>query len=136
MSSKAKEFIIFGKGNTGIITDGNFSVDAKKDIYLHNETNITIHSKGSNKIFLNSDSGGKIYLGKNTGEGDAGAAVQKMVMGGELVKILGQLIDQIVAMTVATPCGPSSPPTNAAAFKAIKGQLKTLLSARNFLSKE
>jgi hypothetical protein len=28
LSSKAKEFIIFGKGNTGIITDGNFSVDA------------------------------------------------------------------------------------------------------------
>jgi hypothetical protein len=135
LSAKASEFIIFGKKNTGIITDGNFSVDAKKDIYLHNEKNITIHSKGSNKIFINSDSGGKIYLGKDKGEGDAGAAVQKMVMGGELVKILGQLIDQIVAMTVATPCGPSSPPTNAAAFTAIKGQLKTLLSARNFLSK-
>jgi hypothetical protein len=135
LSSKAKEFIIFGKGNTGIITDGNFSVDAAKDIYLHNEKNIIIHSKGSNKIFINSDSGGKIYLGKDSGEGNAGAAVQKMVMGGDLVDILGKLIDQIVAMTMATPCGPSSPPTNAAAFKAIKAQLKTILSARNFLSK-
>ena len=47
------EEIIFGKKNTGIITDGNFSVDAKRDIYLHNEKDITIHSKGSNKIFLN-----------------------------------------------------------------------------------
>ena len=55
LSSKAKEFIIFCKGNTGIITDGNFTVDAAKDIYLHNEKNITLHSKGSNKIFLNSD---------------------------------------------------------------------------------
>lgn len=135
LSAKANEFIIYGKKNTGIITDGNFSVDAKQDIYLHNEKDITIHSKGSNKIFINSDSGGKIYLGKNTGEGNAGAAVQKMVLGGELVDILSKLIDQIVAMTMASPCGPTSPPTNAAAFNAIKGRLKTILSARNYLSK-
>lgn len=136
LSAKANEFIIFGKKNTGIITDGNFSVDAKKEIYLHNEKNITIHSKGSNKIFLNSDSGGKIYLGKDSGEGDAGAAVQKMVLGGELVKILGEILDAINQQVYLTPCGPSSPgPTNAAKFSAIKGKLKTLLSARNFLSK-
>lgn len=136
LSAKAKEFIIFGKGNTGIITDGTFTVDAEKDIYLHTNKNITFHSKGSNKIFLNSDSGGKIYLGKDKGEGDAGAAVQKMVLGGELVKIMGELIDAITEQVYATPVGPTSPgPTNAAAFKAIKGKLKTLLSSKNFLSK-
>lgn len=135
LSSKAKEFIIFGKGNTGIITDGNFSVDAKNEIYLHNENNITIHSKGSNKIFLNSDSGGKIYLGKDEGEGGAGSPVQKMVLGGELVQILSKLLDEIIAMTVATPCGPSSPPVNAPNFAAIKARLNTILSAKNFLSK-
>jgi len=75
LSAKAKEFIIFGKGNTGVITDGNYSIDAEKEIYFHNKKNITIHSEGSNNIFLNSDNG-KIYLGKDKGEGAAGAAVQ------------------------------------------------------------
>ena len=136
LSAKANEFIIFGKKNTGIITDGTFTVDAEKDVYVHTNKNITLHSKGSNKIFLNSDSGGKIYLGKDKGEGDAGAAVQKMVLGGELVKIMGELIDEITKQVYATPVGPTSPgPTNAAAFTAIKGKLKTLLSAKNFLSK-
>lgn len=135
LSAKAKEFIIFGKGNSGIITDGNFSVDAKKEIYLHNEQNITLHSKGSNQIFLNSDSG-KIYLGKNTGVGAAGANVQKMVLGGELVDILTQLIDAITKQQYLTPAGPSATgPVNVAQFNAIKGKLKTILSANNFLSK-
>jgi hypothetical protein len=144
LSAKANEFIIFGKKNTGIITDGNFSVDAKKEIYIHSEKDavyqsektITIHSKGSNKIFLNSDSGGKIYLGKDKGEGDAGSDVQKMVLGGELVKVLGEMIDAITQQVYLTPAGPSSPgPTNAAKFTSIKSKLKTILSAKNFLSK-
>jgi hypothetical protein len=135
LSAKAKEFIIFGKGNTGVITDGNYSVDAAKDIYLHTDKNATIHSAGSNQIFLNSENG-KVYLGKNKGEGAAGAAVQKMVLGGELVKIMGELIDEIAKQVYATPVGPTAPgPTNVTAFKAIKGKLNTLLSAKNYLSK-
>jgi hypothetical protein len=136
LSAKAKEFIIFGKSNTGIITDGNFSVDTAKDVYMHADKNITIHSKGSNQIFLNSDSGGKIYLGKNKGEGDAGADVQKMVLGGELVKVLEDLIDAIVQQVYLTPCGPSATgPVNAPKFNSIKSKLKVILSARNFLAK-
>jgi hypothetical protein len=135
LSAKASEFIIFGKGNTGVITDGTFSVDSTKDIYLHTDKNVTIHSKGSNQIFLNSENG-KIYLGKNTGEGDAGADVQKMVLGGELVQIMSELIDAIGQQIYLTPAGPSSPgPTNVAAFNSIKSKLKTMLSAKNFLSK-
>jgi len=135
LSAKAKEFIIFGKGNTGVITDGQYSVDAEKDIYLHTNKSVTIHSAGSNQIFLNSENG-KIYLGKNKGEGAAGADVQKMVLGGELVKLMGELIDEITKQIYATPVGPTSPgPTNVAAFKAIKGKLNTVLSAKNYLSK-
>ena len=136
LSAKAKEFIIFGKSNTGIITDGNFSVDASKEIYLHSDANVTIHSKGSNQIFLNSDSGGNIYLGKNTGAGDAGAEVQKMVLGGELVQILSDLIDAINSQSYLTPSGTSGvAPLNTATFNSIKGKLKTILSAKNYLSK-
>ena len=135
LSSKASEFIIFGKGNTGILTDGNFTIDAEQEVYIHNNKNITIHSQGSNQIFINSENG-KIYLGKNTGEGAAGAAVQKMVLGGELVQIMGQLIDEITKQVYATSVGPTAPgPTNIAAFMAIKGKLNTLLSANNYLSK-
>jgi hypothetical protein len=135
LSAKAKEFIIFGKGNTGIITDGQYSVDAEKDIHLHTNKNITIQSAGSNQIFLNSENG-KIFLGKNKGEGAAGADVQKMVLGGELVKLMGELIDEITKQIYATPVGPTAAgPVNVAAFKAIKGKLNTLLSAKNYLSK-
>lgn len=135
ISAKAKEFIIFGKGNTGVITDGNYSIDAEQEIYLHNKKNITIHSTGANQIFFNSENG-KVYLGKNKGEGAAGASVQKMVLGGELVKILGELIDEISKQVYATSVGPTATgPVNVTAFKAIKGKLNTLLSAKNFLSK-
>ena len=59
-----------------------------------------------------------------------------MVLGGELVKIMGQLIDAITQQVYATPVGPTSPgPINAPAFTAIKAQLNSMLSARNFLSK-
>lgn len=135
LSAKAKEFIIFGKGNTGVITDGNYSVDSAKDIYINSDKNITIHSNGSNQIFLDSDNG-KIYLGKNKGAGGQGAEVQKMVLGGELVAILKELIQAINSQIFATPVGPTAPgPANRASFIAIQGKLNTLLSSTNFLSK-
>lgn len=135
LSSKSKEFIIFGKGNTGVITDGNYSIDAEKDVYIHSNKNITIHSAGANKTFINSENG-KIYLGKDTDEGGAGASVQKMVLGGELVEILKQLIDAISKQQYLTPAGPSKPgPENISEFNSIKSKLNTLLSANNFLSK-
>ncbi len=135
LSAKASEFIIYGKGNTGVITDGQYSIDAEKDVYVHTNKNITIHSSGANQIFFNSENG-KIFLGKDKGVGDAGADVQKMVLGGELVQIMSDLIDAINQQIYATPTGPTATgPVNAAAFSAIKSKLKTILSARNYLSK-
>jgi hypothetical protein len=137
LSSKANEFIIFGKGNTGVITDGNFSIDAEEDIYLHTNNNVTIHSSGANQIFLNSENG-KIYLGKNQAqnEGEAGSDVQNMVLGGELVKLLGELIDVIIAQVYATCTGPTAADfLDIQKYKAIKSKLNTILSAKNYLSK-
>jgi hypothetical protein len=135
LSAKASEFIIFGKGNTGIITDGNFSIDAEKEIYIHNNKNVTIHSEGANQIFLNSENG-KIFLGKDKGAGDAGAPVQKMVLGGELIKLLSELIDAINRQIYATPVGPTfQGPSNRFEFDIIKSKLKDMLSSNNFLSK-
>jgi hypothetical protein len=135
LSAKAKEFIIFGKGSTGIITDGNFSVDAGKPIHLLSSNNVTIESSGANQIFLNSNSG-KIYLGKNTGVGQQGADVQQMVLGGELVNLLEDLILAILNQQYLTSSGISGlGPTNASNFQQISNKLKTILSANNYLSK-
>ena len=138
LSSKANEFIIYGKGNTGVITDGNYSIDAGKDVYINSDKNIIIHSNKANQIFLNSENG-KIYLGKNQGEGDFKADVQNMVLGGVLVQIMSELIDLIVKQKYATSYGPTYDipygPQNALSFLAIKRRLNTLLSATNFLSK-
>jgi hypothetical protein len=135
LSAKAKEFIIFGKGNTGIITDGTFSIDAVKPIHLLSSVNVTIESEGANQIFLNSNNG-KVFLGKNQGVGDAGADVQKMVLGGELVSIMNELIEAIKNQVYASSCGNAilaSP--NVLEFSIIQKKLTRLLSANNYLSK-
>jgi len=135
LSAKAKEFIIFGKGNTGIITDGSFSVDATKPIHILSSNNVTIESEGGNQIFLNSNSG-KIYLGKNQGAGGVGAAVQQMVLGGELVDLLEELILAIINQQYLTNSGTTGlGPINASDFVQISNKLKTILSANNYLSK-
>jgi hypothetical protein len=135
LSAKAKEFIIFGKGNTGIITDGTFSVDAAKSIHLLSSNNVTIESEAANQIFLNSNSG-KIFLGKNQGAGQVGAAVQQMVLGGELVDLLEELIVAILNQVFLTNSGKTGlGPINANDFVQISNKLKTILSANNYLSK-
>jgi len=135
LSAKASEFIIFGKGNTGVITDGNYSIDAEKEVYIHNKQNIILHTAGSNQIFLNSENG-KIYLGKNQGEGQVGAPVQQMVLGGELINLFQELIIAIGAQTYLTPSGPSKVgPENFSDFTRISNRLKDILSSTNFLSK-
>jgi hypothetical protein len=135
LSAKASEFIIFGKGNTGVITDGNYSIDAEKEVYIHNKQNIILHTAGSNQIFLNSENG-KIYLGKNQGEGQVGAPVQQMVLGGELINLFQELIIAIGAQTYLTPSGPSKVgPENFSDFIRISNRLKDILSSTNFLSK-
>jgi hypothetical protein len=133
LSSKAKEFIIFGKGNTGVITDGRYTIDSAKDFYVHTDSNAIIHSNKS--IILNSDANGVVYLGKAGKPGKAGATVQQMVLGGELIKILGEILDECAKIIVPTPVGPSGAPINAAVFKAIKGKLGVIQSARNYLTK-
>jgi hypothetical protein len=59
-----------------------------------------------------------------------------MVLGGELVKIMGELIDAINKQIYATAVGPTATgPANAFDFIMIKNKLNTLLSANNYLSK-
>ena len=135
LSAKASEFIIFGKGNTGIITDGKFSVDSIGDSHIQSNTNVILQS--NRNILLETEGTGNIWLGdmKPTNS-EAGDDVQKMVLGGELIKILEDLIDEINGQVYGTSCGPTDVgPINSSAFNSIKGRLKTILSSRNYLSK-
>jgi hypothetical protein len=58
--------------------------------------------------------------------GRPGGQAQPAVLGNQLEAILGQLLDQIVLITVPTPSGPSGPPTNAPAFQAIRANLAAI----------
>ena len=134
LSAKASEFIIFGKTNTGIITDGRFTVDANRDIYAHSNRNIILHT--NKNIVLNSDAAGAVYVGKSGKVGGAGAEVQNMVLAGELIQLMNELIDELCAMVFATPVGPTSAGShNVMVFKMIKAKLSKIQSSRNFLSK-
>jgi hypothetical protein len=134
LSAKAYEFIIFGKGNTGVITDGRFTIDADKEIYTHSNKDIILHT--NKNIVLNSDASGVIYVGKVGKPGAAGADVQRMVLAGELIEIMSELIDELCNMVFATPVGPTSAGShNVMVFKMIKAKLSKIQSSRNFLSK-
>lgn len=138
MSARTKEILTFAKKTIGFFTDERFSIDAGKDIYGQADNHVIWQCGGSGKqIFLKSDKG-EVYLGKNDKFGMDGAAVQKMVLGGELVKILSDLIDEINKQWYPTPSGPTpkdAGPLNKPKFIAIQKKLKVILSETNFLSK-
>ena len=75
-------------------------------------------------------------MGKVGKPGAAGADVQRMVLAGELIELMNELIDELCNMVFATPIGPTSAgPHNVMLFKMIKGKLSKIQSSRNFLSK-
>ena len=134
LSAKSSEFVIFGKGNTGVITDGRFTVDSIGDTHIHSNNNIVLQT--TRNIVFGTEGTGNIWLGGvKPNKSQAGEDFQKMVMGGELIKILEDILDECTKIAIPTGVGPSGFPVNAAAFKAIKGKLKVILSARNYLSK-
>ena len=134
LSAKASEFIIFGKGNTGIITDGRFTIDADKEIYAHTNKDIILHT--NKNIVLNSDASGVVYIGKVGNPGGAGSEVQRMVLSGELIDLMSEMLDAINKMVFATGVGPTGAgPHNSAIFTSIKQRLSKIQSSRNFLSK-
>lgn len=134
LSAKSKEFIIFGKGNTGVITDGRYSIDAEKEIYAHSNKDVVLHT--NKNIVLNSDASGVVYVGKVGNPGGAGSEVQRMVLSGELIALMEEMLDAINKMVFATGVGPTGPgPHNSAIFTSIKKRLSKIQSSRNFLSK-
>lgn len=143
LSAKAKEFIIFGKGNAGVITDGRFSVDCRNGAEIHSAGDIVFATDNDRNIILNASNGGNILIGSDKIEQARGnpsgfAPIQHMVMGEGLVKVLEDILTAISQMQFATPSGPTPiGSTNVAQFNNIKKSIKDLiLSNRVWISKQ
>lgn len=120
LSAKTSQMIFSSKGDTGFITDGQFSIDATKGINITSDNHIHIdtHDRDINL----SVGGGTIALGT---DGEMEAAPK----GETLVDLLGELIDLVVQQIYVTPAGPSAPgPTSVAQFASLKTKLNTILS--------
>ena len=108
------------KGDTGFITDGQFSIDATKGINITTDNHIFIdtHNRDINLTV----GGGTIALGT---DGEMEAAPK----GETLIDILGEMLDLITQQIYVTPSGPTAPgPTNIAQFASLKAKLNTILS--------
>jgi hypothetical protein len=128
LSSKTAETFLFSKKTFSIFTDDIVTIDTEKGYKLISQNgNIEITTKGNKNIIMTVNSGSKIFYGKD-------AADQQAILGNKLVDLLGQLVDAINAMTIATPSGPSSPGTiDKTPFNNIKNQLKDTLYKTNYL---
>lgn len=143
LCSKSQEFIILSKGNSGFITDGNFSIDTKKSVFVASDEKIEFQSLNDNYFLMASVRGGKIYIGKKINQDSEiptsptkDDVIQQMVLGNALVSILDEIITEILKQSYLTPAGPTKiGPENIAAFNNIKSRLNTILSQRLLLSK-
>lgn len=145
LSAKSKEFIIFGKSNTGIITDGNFTIDSKNQFLMDAENGIEVTTKNNNQLLMTED--GKIYIGirqdiknnikpapLNKPEED----IQQMVLGNRLVDVIDKLCQIIIAAKFSNSGGPATidPGSINKIVKVQETLVKgDLLSNRVFLSK-
>lgn len=134
LSAKNAEMIFYSKKNYGFISDGALSIDNKLGINANVNDNVVINTNNRDVRLITGT--GRIFLGKFGQVGNAGSDIQKMVMGGELIKTLRDLIDAITKQQYATPCGPTAAgPTNIAEFNLIKAKLNQILSNNNYLSR-
>jgi len=127
-SSKTAETFLFSKKTFSIFTDDVVTIDTEKGYKLISQNgNIEINAKHNKNIILAVNTGGKVFHGKDGAE-------EQAILGNKLVDLLGQLIDAIDAMTIATPSGPSAPgPIDKSPFNNIKNKLKDTLSKNNYL---
>lgn len=121
-SAKNAEMIFYSKKNYGFISDGGMSIDNKLGMDVSVGANINIVTNDRDIVMYTGN--GSIFLGN--------VEPEPMVKGQQLVDILAQLIDAIVAQTYLTPSGPTAEgPVNIEDFGAIKSRLNDILSKLN-----
>ena len=122
LSAKNAEMMFFSKKNYGFISDGGLSIDNKLGIDVSVKDNINIVTNDKDIIMYTGK--GSIFLGSES--------LEPIVKGQQLVDILSQLIDAIVAQNYLTPSGPSKVgPENVPTFRSIKSKLNNILSKLN-----
>jgi len=102
-NAKLNELIGYSNSNINFSAEGTFTINSNQETIINSKA---------------------IYLGLDASE--------KIVLGDTLKDLLGQILDAIGKITVLTGTGPSSPPSNAAQFIAIKTKLSTILSKQNY----
>jgi len=122
LSSKKGEMLFFSKKNYGFISDGALSIDNKGGIDVSVKDNIHIVTNDRD-VAIHSGKG-SIFLGNEN--------LEPIVKGQQLVDLLAELIDAIVAQNYLTPSGPSKiGPENVPTFRSIKSKLNNILSKLN-----
>ncbi len=124
-SSRKNEMIFWSKGNYGIISDGIFTVDTDRGININSKNHIDIQAF-NNQINLHVGDNGQINLGSKN--------LVPAIAGDELVKILRDLIAEIINLRnggYLTPSGPVSGMNteNENKLKAIGSRLNNVLSS-------
>jgi len=114
--------LFFSKKNYGFISDGALSIDNKGGIDVSVKDNIHIVTNDRD-VAIHSGKG-SIFLGNEN--------LEPIVKGQQLVDLLAELIDAIVAQNYLTPSGPSKiGPENVPTFRSIKSKLNNILSKLN-----
>jgi hypothetical protein len=125
LSAKGESLFLYGNKNLSLFANDVVTIDSN-GIDITSRDSIFITAKGGKNMVFGVENG-KIMLG-------SGNVDQQMVLGNKLVNLIGQLIDAINQMQVATPSGPSSPgPINPLIFNEIGNKLKDCLSKTNYL---
>jgi hypothetical protein len=123
--------------------DGNLTIDATETANANLATdgseqsnvgtggNILIKTKatGDKLLSVKLTSNGQIHLGSDPET----APTSPIVCGTEWISIMGQLLDAILALTVGTGVGPSTPPINSATFTAIKNSINANDQVSDFI---
>jgi len=118
----ARQYEIFGfaKKTIGWITDGIYTVDAKKHIYFNTEQDAVVWAVNTR---INSD---KVYVGEEFNE------EEPLILGTQMKNWLTKLCNALIAETHMTATGPSSPPINVAQYQNLLNTIPPLLSKRCF----
>jgi hypothetical protein len=125
ISSKADSLFLYGNKNLSLFANNVVTIDSNGIDFTSRESIFFTAKGGKNMVF--GVENGKIMLG-------SGNVDQQMILGNKLVNLIGQLIDAINQMQIATPSGPSAPgPINPVIFNEIGNKLKDCLSKTNYL---
>jgi hypothetical protein len=122
LSAKNGEMIFYSKKNYGFISDGGMSIDNAAGIDVSVGGNINVMTNSNDVAFFTDN--GSIFLGNTE--------LEPLVKGQQLVNLLAELIDTIVAQQYLTPSGPTKiGPENVQKFGSIKQKLNNILSKLN-----